>query len=214
MPSSTCWVMCHENGGLRKQPSRSEDDDARPRRAANAPPAKRAHGERAGGRRRHRALRARWRRRPSRSTVAVIRCGGHERGRTKGMATVTGASGTESRPSPLGVGVVVWLASELMFFSGLFAAYFTLRATDHPWPPLGVELATGRTAIATVVLVASSFTMHLASRAASANRRATRRAMARDHRSAGRGVPRATSCSTTSIRRSRSRATPTARSSI
>ena len=89
------------------------------------------------------------------------------------MAAVTGTPGTERRPSPLGVGVVVWLASELMFFSGLFAAYFTLRATDHPWPPPGVELATARTAVATVVLVASSFTMHLASKAASANRRAT-----------------------------------------
>ena len=48
------------------------------------------------------------------------------------MAAVTGASGTERRPSPLGVGVVVWLASELMFFSGLFAAYFTLRASRPP----------------------------------------------------------------------------------
>jgi cytochrome c oxidase subunit III len=89
------------------------------------------------------------------------------------MATATGASRIERRPSPLAVGVVVWLASELMFFSGLFAAYFTLRATDHPWPPSGVELATGRTAVATVVLIASSYTMHLGSRAASANRRAS-----------------------------------------
>src|SRR5262249_2344473 len=32
------------------------------------------------------------------------------------------------RPAPLQVGVIVWLASELMFFSGLFAAYFSLRA--------------------------------------------------------------------------------------
>src|SRR3954452_17881667 len=87
------------------------------------------------------------------------------------MAAVTGASRTERRPSPLSVGVVVWLASELMFFSGLFAAYFTLRATDHPWPPPDVDLATGRTAIATAILVGSSFTMHLASRAAAANRR-------------------------------------------
>jgi len=28
------------------------------------------------------------------------------------------------------VGTVVWLASELMFFAGLFAMYFTLRATS------------------------------------------------------------------------------------
>jgi len=89
------------------------------------------------------------------------------------MAAVTGAPGTERRPSPLSVGVVVWLASELMFFSGLFAAYFTLRATDHFWPPPDVELATGRTAVATLILLGSSFTMHLASRAAVANKRTT-----------------------------------------
>ena len=65
-------------------------------------------------------------------------------------------------PSPLGVGVIVWLASELMFFAGLFAAYFTLRSINDPWPPQDVELATGRTAVATVVLVASSGAMHLA----------------------------------------------------
>jgi len=79
-------------------------------------------------------------------------------------AAVTGAG--ERRPTALGVGVVVWLASELMFFSGLFAAYFTLRANTRPWPPEGVELETVRTAAATAVLVASSFTMHVAVKAA------------------------------------------------
>ncbi len=58
--------------------------------------------------------------------------------------------------------MVVWLASELMFFSGLFAAWFTLRANADRWPPEGVELSTARTAVATAVLVASSLTMHLA----------------------------------------------------
>ncbi|MBW3556294.1 MAG: heme-copper oxidase subunit III [Actinobacteria bacterium] len=62
----------------------------------------------------------------------------------------------------LRVGVVVWLASELMFFAGLFAGYFALRAVNHDWPPEGVELDAARTAAATAVLVASSFTMHLA----------------------------------------------------
>jgi cytochrome c oxidase subunit 3 len=72
---------------------------------------------------------------------------------------------------PLAVGVIVWLASELMFFSGLFAAYFTLRSTTQPWPPEGVELSTARAAIATVVLVVSSVTLHLA---VGASRRADR----------------------------------------
>lgn len=67
---------------------------------------------------------------------------------------------TVRRPSILGVGVVVWLASELMFFAGFFAAYFTLRAQTSPWPPEGVDLAIGPTAAATLVLLASSWTMH------------------------------------------------------
>ena len=42
------------------------------------------------------------------------------------MSTTTAPAGTGSainpeRASPLVVGVVVWLASELMFFGGLFA---------------------------------------------------------------------------------------------
>jgi cytochrome c oxidase subunit 3 len=65
-------------------------------------------------------------------------------------------------PDPTNVGMVVWLASELMFFSGLFAAWFTLRANARVWPPEGVELETARTAGATAVLLASSATMHLA----------------------------------------------------
>jgi cytochrome c oxidase subunit 3 len=71
-----------------------------------------------------------------------------------------------SAPSTLGVGVIVWLASELMFFAGLFAAYFTLRSVNDVWPPDDVELETVRTAIATVVLIASSGAMHMAVTAA------------------------------------------------
>jgi cytochrome c oxidase subunit 3 len=86
------------------------------------------------------------------------------------MTAVTGVTDASvpdaRRVSPLAVGVVVWLASELMFFAGLFAAYFTLRAATDVWPPVGVDLATGRTAIATGVLVLSSFTMHIAVKAA------------------------------------------------
>ena len=73
-----------------------------------------------------------------------------------------GATETTTNLSTLSVGVVVWLASELMFFAGLFAAYFTLRSINDPWPPHGVELATARTAGATAVLILSSGTMHLA----------------------------------------------------
>ncbi len=75
---------------------------------------------------------------------------------------VIGGHNPTRTPDPTNVGMVVWLASELMFFSGLFAAWFTLRANARVWPPEGVELETARTAVATAVLLASSATMHLA----------------------------------------------------
>ena len=58
------------------------------------------------------------------------------------------------------VGTVVWLASELMFFAGLFAMYFTLRAVagaEH-WPPEHVHLNLPYATPFTIILVASSFT--------------------------------------------------------
>jgi cytochrome c oxidase subunit 3 len=67
--------------------------------------------------------------------------------------------------SPLAVGVIVWLASEVMFFAGLFAAWFVLRSQNDPWPPDGAELDLLRAAIFTAVLVTSSFTMHVAVKA-------------------------------------------------
>jgi cytochrome c oxidase subunit III len=69
------------------------------------------------------------------------------------------------RAPTLAVGAVVWLSSELMFFSGLFAAYFTLKAAAASWPPPGVHLDTSLQAVFTVVLVLSSVTMQLAIRA-------------------------------------------------
>jgi cytochrome c oxidase subunit 3 len=82
-------------------------------------------------------------------------------------------AGTEPAPltNPLPVGVIVWLSSELMFFAGLFAAYFTLRAANDVWPSDGVELEVLRAGIFTVVLLASSFTMHRSVQAAEAGER-------------------------------------------
>jgi cytochrome c oxidase subunit 3 len=75
------------------------------------------------------------------------------------------------RTPVLTVGTVVWLASELMFFSGLFAAYFTLRATAKgEWPPSDVELEVLTSGLFTLGLVASSGTMQLAVRAIAAGR--------------------------------------------
>jgi cytochrome c oxidase subunit 3 len=56
-------------------------------------------------------------------------------------------------------GVILFLASDVMLFAPFFAAYFLLRSGNQPWPPDDVELDTLRAAVATAVLVASSFTL-------------------------------------------------------
>ncbi len=57
------------------------------------------------------------------------------------------------------VGVVVWLASELMFFAGLFGIYFTAKATSTiGWPQPPTHLDVPYALINTIILVASSFT--------------------------------------------------------
>lgn len=62
--------------------------------------------------------------------------------------------------------MIIWLGSETMFFGGLFAAYFTLKANTPDWPGEGVHLDTLLGVIFTAVLVVSSFTMHMAHHAA------------------------------------------------
>ena len=42
----------------------------------------------------------------------------------------------------------MWLASEAMFFGGLFAAWFFVRGQSDVWPPEGVHLDTPRTLVA------------------------------------------------------------------
>ncbi len=83
------------------------------------------------------------------------------------QAVVSAKSGREpirfNKPTILGVGTMVWLGSEMMFFSGLFAAYFTIRAHDgKPWPPAGVHLDVLQAGIFTAILVMSSVTMQKA----------------------------------------------------
>jgi cytochrome c oxidase subunit 3 len=82
-----------------------------------------------------------------------------------GRVTDSVATTRPEQPSLLGVGTVVWLASELMFFGGLFAAYLTLRSNAKVWPPAGVHLELLAATVATLVLIASSGTIHLATKA-------------------------------------------------
>jgi len=75
------------------------------------------------------------------------------------------------RPRLLQVGVIVWLASELMFFSGLFAAYFSLRAATPVWPPQADVIDVPPVLVATILLVLSSFTMQYGVRRAASGSR-------------------------------------------
>ena len=69
-----------------------------------------------------------------------------------------------TRPNIVSVGTIVWLSSELMFFAGLFAMYFTVRAVHEPdWPmkiPGGEQIEPDLPYALpfTIILVASSFT--------------------------------------------------------
>jgi cytochrome c oxidase subunit 3 len=64
-----------------------------------------------------------------------------------------------TRPNMVSVGTIVWLASELMFFAGLFAMYFTARArATHGWPPAPTELDVRYALVFTLILVLSSVT--------------------------------------------------------
>jgi cytochrome c oxidase subunit 3 len=71
--------------------------------------------------------------------------------------------GEAGMPTPM-VGMLLFIASEVMFFGGLFAAYFNSRA-DHAaeWgPPGGHELEAWPLAtILTIILITSSFTIQL-----------------------------------------------------
>ncbi|WP_223881420.1 aa3-type cytochrome oxidase subunit III [Nesterenkonia ebinurensis] len=64
-----------------------------------------------------------------------------------------------NRPDMVSVGTMVWLTSELMFFAGLFAMFFTLRSTQgEMWAVYSQELDILLAGIITVILVTSSFT--------------------------------------------------------
>ena len=78
-------------------------------------------------------------------------------------APVTPARRHDPMPASL-LGVILFVASECVFFAALFGAYFTVRAQATQWPPEGIEplepwpLA----ASATVLLLLSSVTMQFA----------------------------------------------------
>jgi cytochrome c oxidase subunit 3 len=67
------------------------------------------------------------------------------------------------------LGMILFITSEVMFFAGLFAAYFSVRANATIWPPINPETGEAfHLAIlplvgpATVMLIISSFTCQFA----------------------------------------------------
>lgn len=57
----------------------------------------------------------------------------------------------------------IFIVAEALLFAGFFAAYWALRLTAASWPPAGTPVIEHTIPlIMTVILVASSFTMHIA----------------------------------------------------
>ncbi len=85
------------------------------------------------------------------------------------MTSTTAAPGFETsrvhsltRPNLVSVGTIVWLSSELMFFAGLFAMYFTVRAVHAgDWPMHPTKLDVPYATVFTIILVLSSVTCQL-----------------------------------------------------
>ncbi|MFN2543366.1 MAG: heme-copper oxidase subunit III [Actinomycetota bacterium] len=72
------------------------------------------------------------------------------------------AAPRETERTPLlVVGIVLFLGSELMFFSSLFGTYFTLRSQNAAWTPPEIEVDALRL-LSTSILLASSGTMQMA----------------------------------------------------
>jgi cytochrome c oxidase subunit III len=63
------------------------------------------------------------------------------------------------------LGMLLFITSEVMFFAGLFAAYFSTRAQNQPWPPAEFKNTLNPLSlilVATVILITSSFTCQFA----------------------------------------------------
>jgi cytochrome c oxidase subunit 3 len=67
-----------------------------------------------------------------------------------------------NRPNAVSVGTIVWLSSELMFFAGLFAMFFTHRSVDPElFAAEQAALAVTFSLINTIILVSSSVTCQM-----------------------------------------------------
>ena len=87
------------------------------------------------------------------------------------------AAGRRAKPEISGpvMGMILFVASEAMFFAAFFGGFFTIKANEPVWPPPGIHLKIDVATILTVILVASSVCVQIAIRStrSGAMRRAT-----------------------------------------
>ena len=84
---------------------------------------------------------------------------GHNGTVTSTSISPTASAPSINRPNVVAVGTIVWLGSEVMFFAGLFAIYFTLRSTSPAlWAAETAHLNIPYSLTNTIILVSSSFT--------------------------------------------------------
>jgi len=73
------------------------------------------------------------------------------------------AANRSSRVDPSTLGVLLFIASEIMLFGSFFTAYFFIRVVNgDPWPLPPYELPKFVAGVNTLILVTSSFTVHWA----------------------------------------------------
>ena len=84
------------------------------------------------------------------------------------------AAHQSSRVDSATLGMLLFIASEIMLFGSFFTIYFFVRVVnDAPvWPPLGFHLPVFVAGVNTVILLTSSFTMHWALQAIKRGNRA------------------------------------------
>lgn len=84
---------------------------------------------------------------------------GHNGGVTSTSLNYAAKAPKINRPNTLAVGTIVWLGSEVMFFAGLFAIYFTLRSVAPDLWAEGTSVHNFPFAFTnTLILVSSSIT--------------------------------------------------------
>ncbi len=78
-----------------------------------------------------------------------------------------------SRVNAATLGMLLFIASEIMVFGSFFTAYFFIRVVNNEaWPPAGDELPKFVAGVNTAILVTSSFTMHWATQSIKRGNRA------------------------------------------